>query len=427
MFEKILKNANCNKLENINTANDKKEEAIIENTQDSSWEVIKTCPNKEDVYSENLLNIIIKNNWEIVEYAKKIINNDNDDLDEYYSLKNNKYKFIVKHYADIDIEEGISIVNKITNLKTNEEIDFYVDLGCRNTREAIYNNFLMLLDCDSSEEYLNKKYKIYKELPQVLEQNNIKIEENHFEMSAYGVKGFLKLNKNTYIIPFNSFSDEPKVAIANKSHMAHYKGDFICYYVDGLNDIKDIDILLNYLNSFTRHINGEYGFLENGKYYKNNDAEEIFNFKKKDENGVYYEDFNHYHIRIEQIYPFNSTSEINVHKRLELAVHFQIFFNDAYQWSKGDIINFSDIIIKYDKNIDDKNCILMIKNYSYKPTDEFTLDVEPIEVIDDYDNSYNPKFLIDTIEIKDSFLNIKEFVNNYIYSLAKIFDVELHK
>lgn len=456
MFDKIFENAIKNQETNLDTnkkeieqeekhTNETTPEERLRESENSNarWEIINNLPNKNDVYSEELFDLIVKYGFNVVEYGRRIdkINyyEEYDPTEEYYSILTDKYKFIIKHFADVDIEEGISGIYNITNINTGEIINYYLDFTCRNTCEIKRDNFLILLTCDSLDEYYDKIYSQYKAIPQLLEEKGINVIETKMEFTPDAIKGYIALENKLFVIPYRSWTDDIRVVVSNKAKWdvnSSNSSSQIGYYVS-FKSIEDIDVLIDNINALKKHVDGEYGFLEDGKYYRNKDVEKIFKFKRTDEHGKYYDDFNHYHIRIEQVREWDGrgygSPYINVYNGLEMATHFKLTFNDAAQWSIGDIINHSDIIVKYDKKIDPDKCILMIKNYEYTHQDDYWMgysdydDDYEMETIDDYDKSYDPKFLVDEIVIHDTFTNIEKVLNDYIYGLAKIFNVTLIK
>ena len=453
MFEKIYSSAKGSATLNKETKAKKdlevkayeetatKEERIRNEVEKSDWKIIEGTPDYSEVVSDELLDIIKRQGFNIKEYARRMSEIDYTEYNptlEYYSLTYNNYKFIVKNFSDPDIEEGIFAIYEVEHVKTGEIITYYLDIGCRNTTKLKLENFMMLLSCESEEEFLDKKYVIYKKLPELLKNKGYNVEDNVTYFTD-NIKGYLKIDNKLFIVPYIAWMNETRLVVTNYNQWSvnsSNSAQSIGYYVPYSGD-DDIDILVDNIEAFKKHISGKYGYFENGKYYNNKDIEKIINISHRDKNGSYLECFNHYHIKIDTVRPWDSRGYgnpyINVYEGLEMAVHFNVIFNDAAQWSIGDMINLSDIVVKYDKKIDPDNCILLIRNYEYNRYDEDSFiyyqdpddeDYEP-EKIDSLHTTYNKENLIDEVEVRGTFSEVSTRLKEYLNGMCKIFDIDL--
>lgn len=447
MFEKIYESAKKAVEENLEAFNKEQEDEkeYIENTsaeervrdgvEDSKWFVIEGMPDIKKIISDELYDIVNQLKFEVLEYGKRVDEVRYDEYDpviEYYSVRYKNYKFIINHLSDVDIDEGIFAVYEIENINTTEKIKYYLDLGCRNTGEAKLEYFLLLLDSENEEDFLNKKYASYRKISELLKEKGYTEAVDLVEYKSDRMSGHIKVDDDIYVIPYFGWGNEIRVIVTNsKSWDVNSSNSYgkCGYYVEYKNE-DDINVLIDNIEALRKHINGQYGYFENDKYYNNDDIEDFLSVEKTDENGNYRECFNHYHIRIDRADDWDGRGYgnpyINVYTGLEIAKHFKVTFNDAAQWSIGDIINHSDIIVKYDKRIDKNNCILMIRNYQYTEEDDYWMgyDEEEVETIDQFGNDIDEMFLVDEIEFKGSFCDIMDKLKIYLNNMCKIFNIE---
>lgn len=451
IYEKAISASKFNK-ENIEKRNvelaeydasTSEEEKIRDYAEEAKWIVFEKEPTKDDVWSEELLNIIHNNNFNILEYAKRVdeINyyEDCGSIMEYYTLSNDKYKFIAKYRLDVDIDEGILSVNEVENLKTGEVIEFYLDLGCRNTGKAKFNDFLLLISCDSQDEYVTKKFAPYLKLPEMLEKYGYKILDNTVTYSTERLKGFIRLDEKMYIVPYTAWHDEVKVVVTNNPKWdVNDSNDYgrIGYYVE--YSLDNFDVLVENIEAFKRHISGKYGYLEKDVYFKNNDIDTYFGkFTGKDKNGNYRKAYNNRIVEFEKINGwdgrgYGNRPYINLYKGLEMARHYQVTINPncGYGYDFCDLLsNLSDIVIKYDTSIDKKNCILLINNYQYKIEDGIHVydEDEDYDYIDKPSKLLDQKFLVDTIEFHGSFTECISMLDDYLMKMFEIFEIDIEE
>lgn len=454
MFEKIYKETKNAYETNIKAFNEQKaqeEEYKKDTTKEGQirdeackaiWNVINGIPDVRIVYSESLLNIVKTYKFKVLEYGKR----NHIDPDEYcptleyYSVKYNHYKFIIKHLNDVDIPDGIFAVYEVEDLLNNNIIELYVDLGCRNTAKPKFDRFLCLLESLNEEDYLNKVYGVYKQIPELLEKKGYEILESNLDFNTSKTYGYIQVLPKVYVVIYDNWMNDIGVVVSNKKNWnvnSSNSFDTFGYYTT-YKSSSDIDNLAKTIDAFNKHIKGEYGFYENGKYYKNSDIENYLKkFSLYDKNGDIREAINNHHVQIEKVNMwdgrgFNGRTYINVYEGLEMAMHFNFTLNDAAQWSIGDIINDSDIIIKYDREIDPDNCILLINNYQYKASDEY-LDYEYDEnghviyneYIDKLKECYNKDYLIDSIEFRGTYTQCIKMLDQYTDKMMELFNIKL--
>lgn len=450
MFDKIMENARKGYEENLETqkAELKKESEVMDNysvtqrirmeAEDKNWIVLNQIPDESVVYSENLLNIVRENEYKVIEYGKRLDSESFYDeycaVSEYYLVEKNNYRFIIKHLEDVDIDEGIFAVYEVVNILSDEKIEFYVDLGCRNTGEELFEDFKLLISCDSKEDYMNKKYKKYYDIETKLVENGFKILSKNYNFSTRNSHAFLQVHEKAYVVIYKAWMDELKVVVTNnKTWDVNSSNNLnnIGYYVD--YDENNFDVLVETIKAFVKHITGEFGFFEDGIYYNNAHLRKFYEYiySKKDDEGHTPEIFNHYHVQFKKVdgwdcRGYNSPHYINVYNGLEIADHRKLILNDAAQWSVGNIVNVSDIIFKYDKNIDTDNCILMIRNYQYDKTEDDFYWTDDKECIDEFFVEEDAeKYLVGSIEFRGAFFEVLRQLYAYIIEICKKFNIDI--
>lgn len=392
---------------------------------------------RKDCYSKELLALIDKYEFEILSYEKNFnISEDDifnlDQILEIYRCKFNNWHFEIKNYSDYDIEEGIFVVTNIKNVKTNEEIIFNCDLGCRNSNQQKLNNFLSFLKYDTEKEYVQSVYGEYLQIPfalikegltcNIIEeslslQNPVFIYEIDYSKQAEKCKcRYYKIFINVKL----NVDNNPKLYITDNYKEQHYA--FLNYgedlvYTFPFENQKDLMELMKCLDAYYEHINGNIGFLQNGKRYKNRDAYNYFDKIIKDDSISNKRNSNF--VRIED-YNGHNKQLVNKYNGLELFVSKSLVLGDAGYWSEGEEINNSKITICYDTNIDKDNCILNIKNYIYKNSDDY---MKELFVDNDYCIVIDDLFKVDEIEFKGSYLDVINTVDKYINELFDIYNI----
>lgn len=337
---------------------------------------------ENNCYSKELFEIIKKLGFTITKYVK----NSNPDYDDYYctaeiySCIYNNWQFDVKNLPDYDIEEGIFAIYDIKNNITKEVVKNYLDIGCRNTSKEKLDNFIMLLENSSYEDFFNKRYYLYKKaidkLKEFCEVKEILNDVEKFPIRLSLVPE-LSINPERKKIYFIATETECIISVDEKNSY------FYKYYTTTPKCENDINNLQKIVKCFIEDIDGKIGYFENGKYFNNKD---IHNFFKKLKETFSYEIFNHYKI---QIYRNDYKGDIiNKYEGQEIYYGTNVLFNDASQWSIGDIaINFT-FVIKYNKELCDK---IILNIYAYKinnKTGEFMFKSK------EYEDMYNKQEML---------------------------------
>lgn len=382
-----------------------------------------------ECYSKELLSLIKKYNFNIDTY-KKEEEPDYEDfcptLETYY-CNYNGWSFTIRNFEDCDIEEGIFSLSDLKNIKTNEEINFYCDLGCRNTGKDKLNNFLGLIKYNTQEEYIKDKYKEELKIPKLLENKGYIFENHNFGFTLQEPIGYLKLDKEVYLKFYRALFDNLKLVITNdkKWNVNSSNDDFssIGYYFNYTNE-NDIEELCKCIDCFKDHMKGKIGYYEDETYYDNKYLTSYYNNLMLSIKNKCYDNYNHYRVEIKEKEiewdgrGYNTGAKIiNKYKGLELYNTVDITFNDSAQWSHGDKKNKSVITFIYDKSIDKDNCILTIDNYIYSEDSE-------IEYCDEELEEYVLKESNNRLEFKGEFTELFGILEQYIDTMCKIHNID---
>lgn len=420
----------------------KEKEKDFEDMKESKYikfplsEIEKKCDSSE------LFELIHKNNFNILEY-KRLMDKDIDETSFYcdfdecvekYLVSYNNWQFEINNLHDVDIEEGIFAVYSITNMNTKETVYFYVDLGCRNTGVDKFNRFMKLLSCSSEDEYIEKQYGLYLDIPQKLKELGYPIDDKKFNFKDISKRGIsllvnrLENNINIYLNIFESIYDEIHMVVTNDAKWDVNSSNRTlsenrAYYIHNYDG--DINTIVTYIEAFKEHMKGHIGFLcPDGTFFRDKD---IFNLSHKLLKQIRYEDWNTYQFKSEyvDIYDCRGYSEENLMPNkldgLEMYSILKITFNDASQWSKGNTALELVFVFKYDKKEDPNNISLHV--YGIKidnKTGEF--EFESKEKKEQYENDerwLKEEWKYAKLCIDDQIIGSKEDVLNSFYDYLK--------
>ena len=123
----------------------------------------------------------------------------------------------------MDIPEGIFSVRDIKNKLSGEVVDFYADIGCRNTFKPRLDSFLEFLTYNSLEDYVENVYKKYLVLPELLREKGYNVEAIDYSFKLNDPKGYLKLGDNLYIVVYRSWFDDIKLVVTSYKKWDKFK------------------------------------------------------------------------------------------------------------------------------------------------------------------------------------------------------------
>jgi hypothetical protein len=436
-LEMILKQAKkTNEINKIIHSQRLEQEKLDKETKEKEVESkrenkVTTINYETDCYSEELLGLIKQYKFEIESY-EKFTDIDYDDycptLEIYYCNFNN-WNFEIKNFSDVDIEEGIFAIGKVKHVVTGEELEFYCDLGCRNTGKEKLNHFLDFITYNSLQDYVNEKYEKYVLLPKLLKEQGYNIEEVNYSFKLNEPQGYLKLADKLFVKVYRAWMDDFKLVVTNDykwdvnsandsvNNVWNKKAYFFNY-----NSINDIEELCKCIDAFKDDMKGKIGYQERDLYYGNDDIIRLFNefetSNNKEERNTYLIQIKHKNYWDRRGYDEDNSVITNKYKGLEIYTETELTFNDASQWSKGNLINKSIITFKYDKREDSNKCKLIIDNYIYETEDDI-LDF-------DYDEEeYKYKPAKNKVEISGTFTELYEILEEYIRNMFKIHDIAI--
>lgn len=393
-FEKI---AEKNKAQYDKEINDlKREEAELEEKLDNG---LMNDNYEANHRSEELLSLIKKYGF-IIHGYKLETDVDDDDyealLETYFCEKNN-WTFSIRNSEDFDIDEGIFAIGDLKNIETGEAVDFYCDLGCRNTSPEKLEMFLKFLSFNSLDEFSKDAYPYIYTLPYLLEAQGYTAELIDFSVGIDHIKGYISIN-NEIDITFNPASERLIGYISNQKNKKRFTKT-VRYSFEYRGD-SDFGILCDMINAFSKHIHGECGFFENGKYYTQNDFS-LFLESFRDKENPYKKCWNNYLITIKEQ---DNNDKINKYTGQEILGSAVISFNDAAQWSIGTSSCICVIDLSYNRKIDSNNCYLSM-NF--------------------YEKEFGNEVLLDSLTFQGTFTEMYEISKNYVLKMADIFNLEL--
>jgi hypothetical protein len=242
----------------------------------------------------------------------------------FYCQKNH-FRFIIEFDDDCDCEPGILMVKNLENLKTGEKVKLECDLYCENTSKAKLENFLTLINSDSIDDYLQKRFGHYLELPQLLKQKNFTVEHpeplidpNHCIVNDYYFKFVIKVtcSKGTcLLIPHESGLFSPHYEL----YITKFVGEEITinnfnfeFKKDGYKfkyqSKADIDELCHMIECFLDYEHNRFGYLQDNVYYNYKDIKKYIDSKKSEINK-------------------KQKDPIWMHREIEIDFHYR---NDVY-------------------------------------------------------------------------------------------------
>jgi hypothetical protein len=317
----------------------------------------------------------------------------------------------------------------------------YLDLGCRNTSRLKFEWFKKLINSNSVKEFIDSVFSKYYNIPNLLKSNGFEVNTEKFVFNEFfsnrNASLIIKKDNREFFISiyYPSFEDDCLLSISNKKNW-------------GINDFSDIygntyaefmkyngdesfKELLDKILSIIDLMDGKVGFHYEDECFNNNKLYKYFS--SLSHKVRYNEEINHYLIRFE-IPKFVSRDDGNEDFKVsktsgkELYGILKTSFNDASQWSIGEIAINVVFEVIYDKNVDKDNII--VKTYVYK-SDNVTRDVEfesedkefDFEDIDCYDLLF--RYVKKEIYEENKFNNpndMKDYINNYLQIIANKFN-----
>lgn len=370
---------------------------------------------------------ILELGWNIVE-KKKYKECSYLEAEEEYLCTHNGWSFLVSKIADMDIEQGVWRTSNVS--KNGKEVDFSVDIGCKNSGVAKLERFCRLLECDSVDEFYEKEYSKYLDIKgEYIPGFLFTLSEYTPEKPRIIIDVAKKDNpeNKACLIVYQGWMDDIRVVLTTDKHWdvnsyGTSLSNEISYYIDDISNLEKI------INAFFLHMNGEIGYkLDDGSYFNNRSirtfVERLKDATSKESlngNKVKYEilniwDYRGYTEDVRSKYPVPNKSD-----GIEVSAVINVSFNDTMSWTHGRSHFCYTFVILYDKNRDADNMSVrfvmydsQLGAYEYKSQeDEYDLYDGKLLIWD----AVNP--IIDEEQF-GSPETIKSFIINTIKAAAK--------
>jgi len=240
-----------------------------------------------------------------------------------FFCKKNHYKFVLEFIDDCDCEPGLLYVRKITDGRTGTEYNLRCDLYCQNTGNYELKDFLFLIESESLDDFVSKRYSKLLELFRYLEDNTVQINNVDkeqlkdpkilFESYRYlnfrittprgecilllphyrendetcdyifvgpSVEEYNKLQKTECWRLKPEDNDESKsVKIGHNEFYHNYKD--LCFY-SKLDDSRSNADIMELIDCYFNSREGRIGYLEDGTFYSDKHIEKFLSELKGD-------------------------------------------------------------------------------------------------------------------------------------------------
>jgi len=330
------------------------------------------------------------------------------ELLEIYLCEYGPWEFNIKHFSDVDIEEGLFIISQLNNLVNGETIKLFLDLGCQTNSMKKLETFKSILKHDSKESFIKNRYKNYLDIPELLHESNLSIIKNTLKFNILDISGYLELFKDVYLrMIVEDSGDTVQIAITNSKTWnngflfpANEKGVQV-YNVDYV-DKSNLPILIETIYNFFDHINGKVGFFENGIYHSNSHFEEFLN-SFRDKEYIKAESWEKDDIEIIKLEDWNNPQPfINKMTGIELYSDGEIIFNSSEDSCCDNISMGCYYTIIYDKKEHPEYCRLIIVH--------FTSDIDGRSIKEH--QTFHGKYI-----------ELCEIIEKYVKKMSEIFEI----
>lgn len=451
MFKKIFNLSKESKRKNIENIDKLTTEKSLTNEQkvinNLLLEEILYNPDinyKYEIISDEVKNFIKSNKFDIKYYEKK--------YDEYYnklSMDNNidrvyreniyvcynNWIFCIKIFRNL-FNEKIYEFCYISNVNTKEVVEKGIQVTILDYENT--NAIIKLLNSNSYFDYINEKYKMVFKFKDTLCELGYKVNMDNLKFDIDKVNGYLKIDDICiYFYMQDNDIDELNIVfsqdIYNNCNITEENIEYEFKYSYNTNS-EEIKM---FIQKFSEHINGQYGYCEEGIYYNKENIIKFINTFKLASN--LHNNVDNTFVRLERINDDFLKNKINKHAGIELYEKIECIFDINPSININKEINQSRISIIYDKN-KSNNCIMYIENYIYTEQDEHKMyllnrnekkcrlndnETYPFYNYEDYE--IDSKFLTDKIKVEGTFLYIIDKLKEYLFGLFEIYGIKLDK
>lgn len=364
-----------------------------------------------------------------------------------FYCKRKYYKFIIEFIDDCDCEPGLLYVDNIIDDRTGKKIEIKCDLYCQNTGSYELNNFLTLIESESLEDFVNKRYTKLLLLFDYFEKYSIKINDvdraqlidynalldNHnylsFRISTprgeciillphynengetcdyifvgptvtdYNnnkAKSFMKLIENK--------NDKGETGSVKIDRTYFYHGYKECCLYTKFDDSTSVENIIELINCHFNNTEGKVGYEENGTYYT---SETIKLYLKS--RSISFKDYtDYYNGPIIGVVIYLSSLSWDYYDGLNFRQNKDLYnINYPYDMYK--------LVFWFDKA--DKNCHLSIEG-KYKLINKLSekyYSTKTLDVIEEFK-------VFEPLEITGTFTEVFNSLKDIIVKIQKIFE-----
>lgn len=268
-------------------------------------------------------------------------------------------------------------------------------------------------------KYVLEKYQKYSSIARLLKERGYFVE--NIDILDFSISGKCEIIVEKSRIPMHIRIND--ISYTNENIYIALQNRYDIVYGLNYQSENDIDILCDNIEKFFEHINGRFGYFENGQYYNNSHVEEfIEGYSGKLEHvedrstdyqwiGYGNEDLTPQeemeYIQKKEMYTINHYKGVEIYKKYS----FYINYDEAYHL--GGIVNEFEIEFIYNLNIDKDNCIINIEHniIEYEGWNGHSWDV-------DFKNEISRNQNVETI--KGSFTYCQKELEKFLDGLCEI-------
>ena len=316
---------------------------------------------------------------------------------EIYKCQCGDWFFSAEYFESYDKSDYSLIMKEVYNPKEGVRLTDWCDLFCRSTPQSRLDSYLYIFE-HGYHAYQRSKFSFFLTLPEQLKQRGYEIDVCDFTFDVVNNYGYIRIDKDVYIRAFKGHQDEIKMVVTNNKK---WDVNFLFLpntpnkaYTFDYQTYPNIDELCVCIESFKRHVSGNYGFKtqgNNGDTYLNgvHIREQIDKTiaELKDTRGYLFQK-NVVEVKKNKQYPFYPKNKvINCYKGIEIAEQYTLTIK-RNEHSSAIVYH---IVFDYNKKKNADFCFLQITQFvipAGKEKDwmhEKNVDIYKIDKFERYD------------------------------------------